>query len=215
MYSIGNDIVDLSERNPPLHPRFAARAFTPAELRQIGNSWQNLWLHWAAKEAAFKAMKRLLPQIAFIPKQFEFDRIKSEVRGHNQLLDCKWIVSRHYVYVSCATKSLSRGVAGLKNWIEKVAGIPKPVVSQQMSPQSQFVRALARRKIALELSRPVTHVEIGAGVYSSHKRLYDEPVDLAIPRLYLCGKETDHLLSFTHHGRFAACAFDCFESEVN
>ena len=207
MHSIGNDIVDLSERGPPLHSRYIARVFSQSERRQIGDSWPDLWLHWAAKEAAYKTLKRLLPHISFVPKEFEFNPARREVRAQNHSFDCKWIVNQHYVYVSCATKSLARSVAELKNWIEKVASSSVSKVNSQMTPQSYFVRALARRNIAKELSVASANLEISVAEYSTLTPPNESRADDAIPRLFVSNQESEHLLSFTHHGRFAACAF--------
>ncbi len=65
--SIGNDVVDLSDpetRQQGLHPRFDERVFDPRERALLGDSDSPhvlRWAFWAAKESAYKALKRLDP----------------------------------------------------------------------------------------------------------------------------------------------------------
>ncbi len=75
--SVGNDVVDLADpetRLGGLHPRFAARVFSAGEreLLEASRSGPALpWALWAAKESAYKALKRLAPETVFSPKEFE------------------------------------------------------------------------------------------------------------------------------------------------
>jgi phosphopantetheinyl transferase (holo-ACP synthase) len=64
--SIGNDIVDLSI-DTSVHRRYRERVLTPCEKDYIGDDLKLLWLFWSAKEAAYKALKRLNPEIYFSP----------------------------------------------------------------------------------------------------------------------------------------------------
>ncbi|MGE0159534.1 MAG: 4'-phosphopantetheinyl transferase superfamily protein [Gemmatimonadales bacterium] len=75
---IGNDVVDLA--NPrtvgrALDTRFVARVFDAEEREAIeaeGGSDLELWSRWAAKEAAFKAISKVLgTQPAFIHRAFK------------------------------------------------------------------------------------------------------------------------------------------------
>src|SRR5512139_2501725 len=73
---IGNDVVDLldPETQPgAVHPRFDARVFTDDELRALRRSvapGRLRWLMWAAKESAFKAVRRNDACVAFRPREF-------------------------------------------------------------------------------------------------------------------------------------------------
>ena len=75
--SVGNDVVDLADpeaRLDRLHPRFEQRVFCAAERDQLEASCSRQALHWAlwaAKESAYKALKRLAPETVFSPKEFE------------------------------------------------------------------------------------------------------------------------------------------------
>jgi phosphopantetheinyl transferase (holo-ACP synthase) len=73
---IGNDVVDL--RDPEtcagsLHPRFDARVMAASERAWLAGRPtpdRDRWMLWAAKEAAYKAMRRMNPTIAFSPVRF-------------------------------------------------------------------------------------------------------------------------------------------------
>lgn len=75
---IGNDVVDLRDpdtRCAAQHPRFESRVFTSAERAR----WRDLpprerhwlrWAHWAAKESAYKALRRSDAALCFAPSRF-------------------------------------------------------------------------------------------------------------------------------------------------
>ena len=74
---VGNDVVDI--RHPlcqpdAIHPRFDTRAFTAREIALLAateKAHQMRWSLWAAKESAFKALRKLDSQVRFIPRDFE------------------------------------------------------------------------------------------------------------------------------------------------
>lgn len=82
---IGNDIVDLfDEDSAPREDqqRFDARVFGAAERSRIASSadpQRERWRIWAAKEAAYKAGRRMDPALVFSPRRFrvsaEEDRV--------------------------------------------------------------------------------------------------------------------------------------------
>ncbi len=77
--SVGNDVVDLADpetRLGGLHPRFVERVFCAAERERLAASRSRHVLHWAlwaAKESAYKALKRLAPETVFAPREFEVE----------------------------------------------------------------------------------------------------------------------------------------------
>jgi hypothetical protein len=85
--SVGNDVVDLGDpetRLRGLHPRFAERVFSNAErvlLEASGSPHALHWAFWAAKESAYKALKRLAPETVFGPKELEVDLAPLPVAG--------------------------------------------------------------------------------------------------------------------------------------
>jgi hypothetical protein len=76
--SVGNDVVDLADpetRLFGLHPRFEGRVFGAAERAALEASpeAQRLRLHWAlwaAKESAYKLLKRREAATVFSPREF-------------------------------------------------------------------------------------------------------------------------------------------------
>jgi phosphopantetheinyl transferase (holo-ACP synthase) len=74
--SIGNDIVDLTSPDSIgkcRDRRFIARVFTPEEQERIDRSASpdtTLWMLWAAKEAAFKAVSKLKPGLTFMHRAY-------------------------------------------------------------------------------------------------------------------------------------------------
>ena len=76
MTSIGNDIVDLTDPDnigKSRDRRFIARVFTPEEQVRIDRSESpdtTLWMFWAAKEAAFKAISKSRPGLSFIHRAY-------------------------------------------------------------------------------------------------------------------------------------------------
>jgi hypothetical protein len=77
--SVGNDVVDLEDpetRLGGLHARWDERVFGAAEREALEASRSRHLLHWAlwaAKESAYKARKRLDPEIVFSPREFEIE----------------------------------------------------------------------------------------------------------------------------------------------
>jgi phosphopantetheinyl transferase len=77
--SVGNDVVDLAlpeTRLGGLHPRWGERVFCDAERHALEASRSRHLLHWAlwaAKESAYKALKRLEPETVFSPREFEVE----------------------------------------------------------------------------------------------------------------------------------------------
>ena len=73
---IGNDVVDL--RDPETHAGSLHRRFDERVMAASERAWlatrltpdRDRWMLWAAKEAAYKAMRRMNPMIAFSPVRF-------------------------------------------------------------------------------------------------------------------------------------------------
>lgn len=71
---IGNDVVDLAQadtRDGAQHPGFDRRVFDADERAAIaadGEPRRRRWMFWAAKEAAYKALRRSQPRFVFAPR---------------------------------------------------------------------------------------------------------------------------------------------------
>lgn len=89
---IGNDVVDSSDATTAaahLRERFVARVCSPAERDRVAAAADPallLWSLFAAKEAAFKAVSKLRPGIAFAHRRFEVSDDLSTVRYDDVVL---------------------------------------------------------------------------------------------------------------------------------
>lgn len=73
---VGNDVIDLHDPDTEpgaTHPRFLARVCRAEEIARITaapDPTRLLWIYWAAKESAFKALRKLDPSLPFLPRHF-------------------------------------------------------------------------------------------------------------------------------------------------
>ena len=88
MIIVGNDVVDLQAESTSRKTedlRFMRRVFTARERQRIQNHPDpeiSLWMHWAAKEAAYKVISKLhKPRPVFAHAQFEVDLKRDEEQG--------------------------------------------------------------------------------------------------------------------------------------
>jgi hypothetical protein len=174
-----------------------------------------MWLHWAAKEAAFKALNRLDPQTVFSPVRFEFDYANSCVEYGAHRLPCRCTVMPHYVSVVCATdKAMFRGDR-LRSWVSSLAAQAPSIrlsgkVSSALSQESQAVRILALSEIASLTGIDRDALEVGT---LEEARAPQGALGTAVPRkrsipcLKVYGRSSKDLLSFSHHGRYVMCAY--------
>jgi len=188
--SIGNDIVDLEEQGSVLHTRFIERVCTPYEKRQIAENRSSIWLHWAAKEAAYKAVKRLSPEVVFSPISFEYRSQEAVVFFGKISLPCRVVSSVEFTYVICATSREILQEVELATWMGECSMHETSEIGA-----SEAVRVLAVNRIAEFLNIKPQHLEISRSRVRS------------IPALYVHGQKTNDLLSFSHHGRFVLCSF--------
>ena len=220
--SIGNDIVDLDERRGDLHPRFVQRVFATAEHASVAKSPARMWLHWAAKEAAFKALSRLDPQTVFSPVRFEYDYANRCVEYGAHRLPCRCTVMAHYVSVVCATdKAMFRGDR-LRSWVSTItAQVPSTCFSGRVSPElsqeSRAVRDLALGNIASLTGIDRDALEVGT---LEEARAPQGALGTAVPRkrsipcLKVSGRFSKDLLSFSHDGRYVMCTHYPIPSEA-
>jgi len=146
--SIGNDIVDLQAARKQ-HPRFAARILSSAEQVAISNNKEQIWLYWAAKEAAYKALKRIFPETIFSPNKFELDPKNNLIRYKGKKLFCRYQITTEYISVECAVHN---NLDQLKSYIA--------LKDEYSSNESEAVRELALTSIASFSNIPQVELEI-------------------------------------------------------
>ena len=193
-YSVGNDIVDLAAREPALHPRFRARVFTADEQQRIGDDQALLWCYWAAKEAAYKTLKRIEPALVFAPRTLEFDHASSTVACEGWRLPCRHSLNEKWAMALCThNPSVASPFSPVRLWTEALTTLEE-VAQRPLSP-SEAVRLLARRECAQLLQLSPESLTIGS-----------LPASPKIPCLLREDQQLPHPLSFSHHGRFVSCA---------
>jgi hypothetical protein len=193
--SIGNDIVDLSDpetRHEGLHPRFDQRVFRSEERARLESSDSSRtrhvlrWALWAAKESAYKALKRLDPALVFSPSQFavELPALSSPVdTAVGQVVhgDQAFDLQVHLDGPSLHAVAGHTSTAGAQLLWK---------VDRALSDHGTTVRRLAATGIASALGLDSADIEI------THR----PPVALHRGRTLV----TD--VSLSHHGRFVAFA---------
>lgn len=172
---IGNDIVALSDRKTD--PRFLERVFTKEEQQMIldhSEPSMALWILWAIKEAAFKALYKVDPNIRFTYKAF--------VVKENPWRCC---YKDRVVYASVSVTS---------NYVHAISYLSQedlPVIfteigfSESEQTESQAVRLLAQKMLekmgyprAEILNRPPQ-------VYQNGKRVEELDISLSHDQQYL------------------------------
>jgi phosphopantetheinyl transferase (holo-ACP synthase) len=186
---LGNDVVDLSDPETlgPRHARFDARVFTPAEraaLAAAPDPDRLRWSLWAAKEAAYKCLKKLAPGTCFSPVRFAV-RLGTETSGTVEAGGLRLRVALFREGDALHAVASDEGDPGAA--LCALARLP----GQQDA--SQAVRALARAAAAAELG---CHPEQLSIVREGRRPRLRRP----------SGPDLD--LSLSHHGRFLAAALE-------
>ncbi|WKZ56996.1 MAG: 4'-phosphopantetheinyl transferase superfamily protein [Bdellovibrionota bacterium] len=180
LQTLGNDIVDLKAIEPPLHPGYKERVCTRREGVVVGKDPAMLWLHWAAKEAAYKALKRIDPRVQFIPRDLEFDALLNVVRWRDIEFPCRVERDAECIVVTCAPFHCH-----LCSWWQECH-------PESEAQASELVRRLLRDKLITLYGIPSAEIEIESVA--------------GVPWIRLGRSRSRIPVSFSHHGRFVACA---------
>lgn len=191
---LGNDVVDLADaetRPEGIHPRFDRRVFAPEEigLLQRSSSPERLrWKLWAAKESAYKAMKKLDPLTIFSPARFIVTpegSARATVRMQDRSISvCFEDVGEEAVHAVAVAARPPEGslVSGVRQLPEEPTG------------DSDTTSAAVRQFVIDAL---VERFDIPAGEIEIHS-------EGRVPQLRIRGAPAE--LSLSHHGRFVAFA---------
>ena len=188
---VGNDVVDL--RAPavvagPRHPRFDARVFAPSEHRALRESAEPnplRWAFWAAKEAAYKVVKKLDDGTVWSPLRFvvRFEHGLAGAVEHDGR-QIRVQVERDAERVHALASDCPEALARLASCVAEL----EPAGADA----SAAVRALARERLA-----PLLGVRADSLEFTRRGR---------IPVLRMFGHDAPFDLSLSHHGRFVAFA---------
>ena len=193
---IGNDVVDLTDpeaQSGATHPRFDGRVFARSELQMLGASGapnRLRWMLWAAKEAAYKAVKKMDPRAVFSPSKFVVqldETLRGEVSCEGRTLQvalCEEATSVHAIATSDVLPE-SRILSGTHEIEGEVLDPDLP---------SEAAREFAIRELASAL-----HVPSNSLAIAKRGR---------VPTLLHDGESTGIDLSLSHHGRVVGFACD-------
>lgn len=209
---VGNDVVDLADVDADAStysPRFDARVFSDDERAWIEASPEPSvarWQLWAAKESAYKALKRLRPTTVFAPGCFEVRVMEAPAASPGR---GQWVRAR--VTGTGASPPMAPGEAlavEIESNADRVhavarhAGEPAPTFEISALPvraaggdvsASDYVRRRLVRKIAAALGVPMARISLDRRA--------------RVPVVLLDRRDCDIETSLSHHGRFVACAW--------
>ncbi|MFI5217622.1 MAG: 4'-phosphopantetheinyl transferase superfamily protein [Candidatus Limnocylindria bacterium] len=192
---LGNDVVDLGdpETRAARHPRFDARVFTREEraaLARAADPERLRWSLWAAKEAAYKCLKKLEPGTCFSPVRFAVRLAPDQQTGSVEIGGRRLRValfSQGDALHAVATDAGDPARSVLRVVSERPAG-------EDPAGDSRAVRALAR-----DAAAALVGCAAGELAFAREGRA---------PRLLRGGQPQRLDLSLSHHGRFRAAALE-------
>lgn len=183
MHSIGNDIVDLNLAKTQSNWQrkgFLEKQFTAYEQKAIlksKNSFLQVWLFWAMKEAAYKCYIQEHKKRFFAPKKFSC-KILSPTKGvvavKEDLFYVNYKISVNYIYVVASKKENLKMVSS-SFFIDENSSSTKKINTKLLS---YFTKDIQLKKS-----------------------------DLGIPYLSKNDKKLPFSISKTHHGNYGAFAF--------
>jgi hypothetical protein len=191
---VGNDVVDLLDPESDartLHPRWDARVFNSAERRQLASHAESSslrWKLWAAKEAAYKLVRKLDARIVFSPPKFEVELL-SEGRGTVSFGSMRLPV--RLMDAVDGIHAIAREPSDAEQTI--IAGHRRISVDDAAAPGRE-ARKLAVTQIAAALGAEPSEFEVRR--------------ERRIPKLWRGDRPCDLDLSLSHHGELVgfACA---------
>lgn len=186
---IGNDVVDLGDLDAlpgATHPRFDERVFDADERHAIqSNATPNRlrWILWAAKESAFKALRKLDDRTIFSPRRLS---VALDGAGRGTVLH--------------AGRRVDVVVEDAEDAVHVIAtGSPAAtgaLISEVGFTSSEGASAAARRLLIAAVAPRLGVAAEDLEVVRVHR----------VPRLHVRGQLAPVDISLSHHGRFVACA---------
>lgn len=212
---LGNDIVDLktdNARGKSGDARFIARVFTVSEQEAVRRSKHPdalLWIFWAAKEAAYKAISKTAPDVSSAPRRYraaiDFQKRQNRMKTGSGHVTTPLGVAP--VWIFCSTE-----------WVHCMAWAGYPENPGANPFDEDIIYGI--REIASD-RRPGWVRESATARNAATSRIAEvlniDPDDIRIrrelgpqgpgpPRVYIKGEKTPMDISLSHDGRFAAYA---------
>ncbi len=203
---VGNDVVDLRDpENQPdaIHPRFDDRVFTWTERAGIlaaASPHRMRWLLWAAKESAYKVARKMDGRVYFSPRAFRVRIPGGEPESPEPFL----------AEVSHEAGRFEVCLEGTDEWVHAVASSTGEGVARANWQLRSLGREAARRIPGLEASarvRKLARSAIASALSAVPSDIVIAAAAKRVPRVWWRGERLPVDLSFSHHGRFVACAW--------
>jgi phosphopantetheinyl transferase (holo-ACP synthase) len=203
---VGNDVVDLRDpENQPeaIHPRFDDRVFTWAERARIlaaGSPHRMRWVLWAAKESAYKVARKIDSRVYFSPRAFTVRIPGGEAETSDPVL----------AEVSHSLGQFQVCLESTEEWVHAVASVSGTGVAKANWQLRSIGREAARHIPGLEASARVR--QLACSAIASALSVVPTELSIAaaarrVPSVSWRGRRLPVDLSFSHHGRFVACAW--------
>lgn len=183
MPRIGNDIIDLNLAKTQSNwqrPGFLKKQYTQKEQAAIlksENPFDQVWLFWSMKEAAYKCHVQQFQKRFFAPQKFLCKILSNQsgiVQFNTLIYHIKYIVTNNYIYTVAIEKNDIKMVSKLF-FIDTILNTTK-IIDKKI--QAYFSSAIQIKKNAL-----------------------------GIPFIYQNSEKTTITLTKTHHGNYGAFAF--------
>lgn len=180
---LGNDIVDR-KATAGHNPRFQDRILNPTE-KSRREHWSLdepfLWFYWAAKEAAYKAIRQSR-DIPFHHREFLVSEDMTRIIWQDESFQLQIMEDADAIFAVATDGRLAQCHSQIAAFPDE----PAPAL------HSDKARALLLDLAALHLGFPRAALAI--------------QTDKRIPKLIHQGKPLPHALSLTHHGRYVAAS---------
>ncbi len=186
-----------------IHPRFDERVFTWGERSRIlaaTSPHRMRWALWAAKESAYKVARKMEPRVCFSPRAFVV-RIPSGETGASRAF---------FAEVSHAVGRFQVRLESTDQWVHAVASIYGAGMAKAGWELRSLGLAAARRVPGAEASarvRQLARSALASGLSIVPSEIVIAAAARRVPRVSWRGRKLSFDLSFSHHGRFVACAW--------
>lgn len=180
---LGNDIVDR-KATAGHNPRFQNRILNPLEKsrRQVWSLDEPfIWFYWAAKEAAYKAIRQSR-DIPFHHREFIVSEDMTSIAWKDESFQLQFIEDADAVFALATDGQISQCHSQIAAFSEEAP----PAL------QSEKARALLLDLAAQHLALPRVDITI--------------QTENRIPKLMQQGRPLPYAMSLTHHGRYVAAS---------
>jgi phosphopantetheinyl transferase (holo-ACP synthase) len=208
---VGNDVVDLKTpeaRNKSLDVRFIQKTLNHDEQRVVflsENPDSILWAIWAAKETAYKAVSKSIPDITSAPRYYPVALVcgNREAEAFGAVYTPGGVVPVkiffHSDYVHCiGGTGCSRNLEEILFGLGEIGSDEEHFSYSLAEQESLAARKLIKNRIASCLGRNPDDIHV---VYENDHR------DQGPPKVSFKGQKDPIDISLSHDGRFAAYAF--------